>query len=301
MRYFVTIISKNMNKNNCLIFFSFLLLTGFVSAQEETKNIQDYTPSVLINKRETEFKLFNNLYTQTHFFDQEGARQDEGNRSTFFTSIAEFNYGVSSKFTLGGEIWFKSVKNDITTSSPIGVLDFTNSESSRSGLSLIGFKIKFNPIKKWEKLSVQSSLLANVLSDPDGSKFNQPYLDANRHLWITKAFYDKSFGTKFQLFIQLSTWVSVDTQLASENTNMAAPIDVFASYFATKKLTFYIQNQFWPSLGDEGLSSYFVQEGLGVKYQIFPGVEIEGLYTQFIIGESTGAGQTFNFGIRFLN
>jgi hypothetical protein len=82
---------------------------------------------------------------------------------------------------------------------------------------------------------------------------------------------------------------------------VAIPLDVFASYFATNKLTFYLQNQIWPSLGSEGLSSYFYQSGIGVKYLVFKGVELEGLYTKFLFGENTGAGETFNIGIRILN
>ena len=62
----------------------------------------------------------------------------------------------------------------------------------------------------------------------------------------------------------------------------------------------YLQNQFWPSIGSEGLPSYFVQEGLGVKYQLFKGVELESSYTMFVIGKDTGAGQTFNLGVRIL-
>ncbi|MBL4594197.1 MAG: hypothetical protein JKX68_10335 [Flavobacteriales bacterium] len=82
---------------------------------------------------------------------------------------------------------------------------------------------------------------------------------------------------------------------------MAVPFDLFLSYFPTKKITIYLQNQIWPTIGDKGLSSYFVQEGLGLKYQLFKGVELETSYTTFILGENAGAGQTFNLGIRVLH
>ncbi|MBL4667976.1 MAG: hypothetical protein JKY30_01775 [Flavobacteriales bacterium] len=289
-----------MNKRRLQIVFFFWLLTVTVSGQEN-KNVQDYTPSLLISKGQTEFKLFNSLYTQNQFFNAEGTKLDAGGRSNFFTSIMEYNYGVSSKVTLGGEIWFRSVANGVSNSSPTKVLAFTNSSQSRTGINLAGIKIKFNPIKKWEKFSVQSGLMLSVISDPQSENLDRPFLDNNRHLWITKLLYDKKISEKFQVFTQFAAWVSIDKELDDENMGLATPLDVFISYFPSKKITIYLQNQFWPSLGGEGVSSYFVQEGLGLKYQLAKGIELETSYTLFVVGKDTGAGQTFNLGVRILH
>ncbi|NQX98948.1 MAG: hypothetical protein HRT73_13880 [Flavobacteriales bacterium] len=289
-----------MNKRRLQIVFFFWLLTVTVSGQEN-KNVQDYTPSLLISKGQTEFKLFNSLYTQNQFFNAEGTKLDAGGRSNFFTSIMEYNYGVSSKVTLGGEIWFRSVANGVSNSSPTKVLAFTNSSQSRTGINLAGIKVKFNPIKKWEKFSVQSGLMLSVISDPQSENLDRPFLDNNRHLWITKLLYDKKISEKFQVFTQFAAWVSIDKELDDENMGLATPLDVFISYFPSKKITIYLQNQFWPSLGGEGVSSYFVQEGLGLKYQLAKGIELETSYTLFVVGKDTGAGQTFNLGVRILH
>jgi hypothetical protein len=290
-----------MNNTGFLFTVTLLLLTQIVNGQELNKrSVQDYTPSVLISKGQTEFKLFNSLYTQTQFFDKEGSKLDGGGRSTFFTSIAEYNYGISSRVTLGGEMWFRSVYNGASESSPTNVLTFSNSNQARSGINLAGIKVKFNPVKKWERFSFQSGLMLSVISDPQSKKLDRPFLDNNRHLWISKFLYDKKISSKFQLFAQLSSWVSIDKELAEENTGIATPFDLFVSYFPNKKFTIYLQNQFWPSIGSEGLSSYFIQEGLGVKYQLAKGIELESSYTMFVAGEDTGAGQTFNIGVRIL-
>lgn len=290
---------KTMNKTFVLFVTFMMLLTASVNGQ--TKNVQDYTPSLLINKGQTEFKLFNSLYTQSQYFNIDSEKLDAGGRSNFFTSIMEYNYGVSPNVTLGGEVWFRSVSKGQANSSPTNVLTFTNSSQSRSGINLAGFKVKFNPIKKWEKLSVQSGFLFSVISDPQSEKLDRPFLDNNRHLWITKLLYDKKISEKFQVFTQISTWVSIDKNLEKENTGVATPVDLFISYFPSKKFTIYLQNQFWPSLGSNGISSYFLQEGLGLKYQLAKGVEIETSYTAFIIGKETGAGKTFNLGVRILH
>jgi hypothetical protein len=292
-----------MNKTLLLTLLSMILLTNVVTGQKNdgNKNIQDYTPSLLINKGQTEFKLFNSIYTQSQFFNPENEKLDAGGRSNFFTSIIEYNYGLSSNLTIGGEVWYRAVSNGSSNSSPTSVLAFTNSSKSRTGINLAGFKIKFNPIKKWEKLSVQSGLLFSVISDPQSKKLDRPFLDNNRHLWITKLLYDKKLSSKFQIFTQISTWVSIDKNLEDENTGLATPVDLFISYFPSKKITIYLQNQFWPSLGSDGLSSYFLQEGLGLKYQLAKGVELESSYTAFVIGKDTGAGKTFNLGLRILH
>jgi hypothetical protein len=302
MLYFVTRF-KSMNKSIILLLFSTFLLTTSVNAQDEPeeKNVQAYTPSVLLNKRQSEFKLFNSLYTQTQFFNEEGEKQDGGGRSTFFTSIAEYNYGLSPRVSIGGEMWFRSTYVGATNSSATNVLTFSNSSKSRTGINLAGMKIKFNPIKKWTRFSVQSGLIISVITDPQSENLDRPFLDNNRHLWITKFLYDKKISEKFQVFTQLATWVSIDKNLSDENTNVATPLDLFLSYFPTKKITVYLQNQIWPTIGEKGISSYFVQEGLGLKYQLFKGVELETSYTLFFIGDNSGAGQTFNLGVRILH
>ena len=294
---------KNMNKLIVLLLFVAMLLTLNGSGQGTTgsQNVQDYTPSVLINKGQTEFKLFNSLYTQTQYFNEEGSKLDAGGRSTFFTTIAEYNYGLSSNVSLGGELWFRSVYAGSSESSITNVLGFTNSSKSRTGVNLAGMKIKWNPVKKWKRFSLQTGLLFSVISDPQSEELDRPFLDNNRHLWITKFLYDKKVSEKFQVFIQVSSWMSIDKNLEGENTNLAVPVDLFLSYFPSKKITIYLQNQLWLTIGDDGLSSYFLQEGLGLKFQLFKGVELETSYTSFVIGESAGAGQTYNFGVRILH
>ena len=284
------------------LFFLLFSMTNVMGQEDLTiTNIQDYTPSILINKGQTEFKLYNNLYNQNSFFNEDGAYQDDGGRSTYFTSIAAYNYGVSSRVSLGGELWLKSTSIGDENSSPTNVLMFSNSSKSRTGITLVGMKVKFNPIKKWGKLSMQSGVFLSVISDPQSENLDRPFLDNNRHLWITKFLYDRKISEKFQVFTQLSAWMSIDKNLADENTSLAIPIDVFISYFPTKKITVFMQNQLWPSIGDKGLSSYFLQEGLGIKYQLFNGLELETSYTSFVMGENAGAGQTVNLGVRILH
>lgn len=299
---------KEIIMNKKLLFYLFFF-GGFcvhakgqlAKGQSAEKNVQQYTPSVLLNKGQTEYKHFNNLYTQTQNFNKSGERINQFRRSTFFTSINQLTYGASSKLSVGAEFWLKSVNIGDENSSPTRVFTLGNGTDARTAITNVGVKLKFSPVKKLPKLSVESTLLISSAKDPEGINNGRPFLDSERHLWISKAFYDKSIGTKFQLFTQLTTWVSIDKNFTNKNMGIAIPLAAFFSYFPTKKWTIYLQNEIWPNIGTDLISSYFLQEGIGVKHQLFSGVEVEMLYTNFVIGKNSGAGQTFNIGVRILN
>jgi len=54
-------------------------------------------------------------------------------------------------------------------------------------------------------------------------------------------------------------------------------------------------------VGDKDLlAAYYVQAGSGVKIQVLKSLELEAAYTVFPSGKNTGAGQTYNIGLRFL-
>jgi len=88
----------------------------------------------------------------------------------------------------------------------------------------------------------------------------------------------------------------------TSRVSVSSPAGIFFSYFPTKRLTFYVQQEFWPNFGNNGISSWFRQEGLGMKVQVINGIlEAEASYTRFTMGANTGAGQTINFGLRLIH
>lgn len=287
-----------------LSILAILLIPILSIAQDDLDiDIQSYTPSVLLKKGSWEYKFFNNLYTQTEQFDQSRTKSELNQRANYFSSINQFLYGLSPKVNVGFDLWIKSVKNNLPEDLPFEALKFQNSNDSRWALTGIGPKIKVAPFQKIPKLSIQSTLLFPVAPNLEGGP-NQPYLSENSIISYTQFFYDKSLGNKFQLFFQVAPWVyyKVDTELTgSGRWAYSNPVSVFASFFATSRVTVYLQNEFWPSFGENGIESWFIQEGIGLKYQIVPGfLEGEALYTKFIAGKNQGAGQTLNFGLRFI-
>lgn len=271
---------------------------------KDKKSTQDYTPSVLYTKGQWEYKFFNNLYSQTKGYDANGNKVKYNNRGSYFSSINQILFGVTSRFNVGLDFWVKSVRIDDTASSPFKLLSFENSPNTRTALSNIGPKLKLQPFKKLSHLSVQTTFLFPIANDQEGKNNGKPYLSDDSYISITQIFYDQSIGKKYQLFFQLAPWVYIKQQ-AIANTNrvsVSSPADIFLSYFPTKRLTLYIQQEYWPNYGNKGVNSWFRQEGIGAKYQIIKGkLETEASYTRFSMGKSAGAGATYNFGLRFIH
>ncbi len=137
---------------------------------------------------------------------------------------------------------------------------------------------------------------------PEGNNNDKPYLEADRYLWLTQLFYDQELGTDFRLFLQFAPWINIDRQWDFDQSYVATPLSAFLSFFPNRLTTLYLMNEIWPTYGTMFISSYFNQSGLGAKYQLIPGkLELELLYTRFIVGKNSGAGETYNFGIRIIN
>jgi len=273
---------------------------------EKNKNTQEYTPSVLYKRGQWEYKFFNNLYTQTKGFDDERNKVNNGNRSNYFTSINQFLIGINSKINLGADVWIYSVRvNDSVSDSPFNVLRFERSPDTRTAVGHAGPKIKMAPFKKLSHLSFQTTFLFPVARDMEGRENGRPFLSRDSYISITQIFYDLSISRKFQLFFQVAPWVYVAKRKPMAETSrvsVSSPAGIFFSYFPTKRLTFYVQQEFWPNFGNNGISSWFRQEGLGMKVQVINGIlEAEASYTRFTMGANTGAGQTINFGLRLIH
>jgi hypothetical protein len=263
------------------------------------QNLQQYTPSILFNKGQWEFKSFQNLYTQTKSFNANLAKQESGRgHESYFSSINQFLIGLSPSINIGADVWIKSV-----------ALEKVNANNQNwTAVSVAGPKIKIAPFKTIPRLSIQSSLLFPVAKNQEGVNNKNAFLENDRTLWLTQLFYDKQFNDKWQLFLQQAFWYSIVRDSFRENNYVQTPTSGFLSYFPTTRVTIYAMTEFWPTHYNsnkqegEAFATFFAQSGIGGKYQIVLGrLEIEGLYTNFWLGsEGEGAGQTFNVGIRVI-
>lgn len=288
-------------KTNLFLFFNLLLISSaFAQTEtnlEEKSNIQNYTPSKLLEKGKVDIKWFNNLYTQTR--SESNGQISDVARSTFFTSSLEVFTGVSNNKKINAGLILEYRSNSFNGQSATTVFDFKNEVgTARNGLSHFAPSIKIAPFNKWNNFSIQSSLfipLFNEEIDDNG------YLGNKSYIWQNRFFYDYTFPSKkFQLFTELGTrfFFGKEGEGYANNSLELAP-GVFLSYFPTQKFTVltFVQHAQLLDLGNNFEQNYSAV-GLGAKYQLTKTLNLETLYSKFVRGNDSGLGQSFNFGLR---
>ena len=254
-----------------------------------------YVVSSTIPKGNTETKIFNNLYSQ-----RSGSNDQLEDRSTFFTTLTSFLYGVNNRFNLGFAARYRRVRNEKLPSSPFEVLGSGESGMFRQGITAFGPQIRYAPIPKWENFSVQSNFVFPLGKDLSGSD-TQPYIDWGSVSWTTQFFNDRALGNYFSLFTEVDIiWEDIGLLSKGQINQFSIPATAIISYFPTP---------FWTIYGLAGVSpyfripfDYFLQAGIGTKYQFSQNFELELLYTGFtntFLLKSGGDAQTFNLGFRF--
>ncbi len=262
---------------------------------QQKSNIQQYTPSKLVGQGQYDVKWFNNLYTQTESTFTEGKEP----RQTFFTSTLEGYTGVGTnkRWNVGAILEFRS--NVIGDRSALDVFKFDGeNNTARSGLTSIAPSVKFVPIASVSNFSIQSSFFIPLV---DNETENGVFLDQKGYIWQNRFFYDYTFpGDKWQLFSEINSELSFgDKEESFANNSLNLSPGLFLSYFPSSKFTILALAQHSQRLD---LGNNFTQDftalGGGAKYQLTSALNLEILYTNFVRGNNTGLGQTFNLGLR---
>ncbi|MFT5601256.1 MAG: hypothetical protein ACI9N1_001499 [Flavobacteriales bacterium] len=270
---------------------------------------QTFNPGSLLRKGQYDITNFNTLYTQTKSnwmgVDYSGFREN------FVTNLLQVTYGVSenNRFNIGFDVNLKSSGRSVDSTLgglPVG-FTYSNSDSTRGGVTSLGPRIKFQPFKNLNDLSVQSTFLVPTISNPEGGVPGEGYwADWDRYTWWNQIFYTKSFGN-FQLFTEVDLLFRFRRR-TSQIGMLDVPLSAFLSYFPNPKLTLYIMSQHVPRFtngnavtNDWVIPMNYSASGLGMKYQLTSRFNIELLYTNFWRGKNTGFGSTFNLGLKFLS
>ncbi len=310
-----------MNSLHRNLFLAVIIFAFFDSVAQDSlqqkSNIQQYTPSKLIGKGQYDLKWFNNLYTETKSTFASGTQP----RQTFFTSTLEAYTGVgnNNRWNVGFIARLRS--NVINDRNALDVFKFDGQVgTARSGLTALAPSIKFVPFASVSSFSIQSSFFIPLIDNEteDGlvdSSFNRirqsVFLEQNGFVWQNRLFYDYTFpGDKWQLFSELTTELNfgkASVQDANGNTiegsfaNNSLNLNpgIFLSYFPSRNFTVLVlaQHSQRLDLGNE-FTQDFTALGGGAKYQLTNALNLEVLYTNFVRGNNTGLGQTFNLGLR---
>ncbi|WP_299361610.1 hypothetical protein [Winogradskyella sp.] len=300
-----------MKKLNILLIVLMISFLGFSQEDEDTQRsvIQEYTPSILLKKGQWDIKWFNNLYTQTESTFTDGTEP----RETYLTSTLEIFTGVSenSSFNLGLLLEFRT--NVVADRNSFEVFQFDGEfGTARSGFTSFAPAIKFNPIKSVGNFTIQTALhiplvdneVEDIILDDQGNQLNNGvFLDQNGFFIQNRFFYDYSFADgDWQIFTELNTEYSFPKDDSLWDNSLRLSPGVFLSYFPSSKFTVLglVQHTQLLAFETDGFEQDFTALGGGAKYQLTDELNVELLYTNFVRGNDTGLGQTFNIGLRAL-
>ncbi len=293
--------------NKLVLLFLFTTVSLFSQEDNEKSNIQNYTPSKLLEKGKWDIKWFNNLYTQTKREDSIVLTEP---RTNYFTTSLEIFTGVTDSKKLNAGLILEYRSNSFDGQSATSVFSFSNEKGkSRSGLAHIAPSLKVAPFNSLPNFSFQSSFFIPVFKGNETNEFG--YLANKSYIWQNRFFYDHTFsGNKFQLFSELGTRFFFGKKPKDEkgnpnedggyaNNSLELVPGMFLSYFPSSKFTVlgFLQQQVLIDLGNE-FSQNFTAVGFGSKYQLSQTFNVEVLYSKFVRGNDTGLGQSFNLGLR---
>ncbi len=257
-------------------------------------------PASLLQKGHMEWRLFSNLYSQTRSFDAAGRKINLSLRASYFTEIVQWSYGITSRFNVGVDMLYKAVSLDAPGSTPLAIFHSGDNERAQAGLSGIGPKIRWIPFRRVPRLSIQSTLYFPVKKDMEGRLSGKPFLEYDRIFLWTQINMDRMLHPQWQIYGGVDLWFRSDYSFDPQRFLLSTPLKMILSWFPDEKSAFYFLTEWTPTFGEPLISSYYLQSGLGFKYFILEQLEGELLFTSFFLGKNSGAGKTFNLGLRYI-
>ncbi len=258
-----------------------------------SKRDKYFDSSSLRSKGGLEIKSYNILYTQTRFFNASAQRVLEDKRSTWFTSITGFYYGIHEQWNLGLDFFAKSVRFDTDFGSPVNAFKFeTNLPNAHAAFTNIIPKVKFAPIKSLPYLSMQVSLLIPIGSDFEGNTTPQhPFLEHDAwQLWY-EIYYDLYIGDSFSFFFAFGLFPRVGWFDSNTKIGIGGYYKTFFQYFLNDIFTFYLVGETF------GL---IINAGIGTKILIDRAFQLDFGIMHSLIGRNKGVGTSYSFGISYL-
>ncbi len=256
-------------------------------------NAARYVVSSTIPKGTTETKIFNNLYTQR----TRNNGEDFTDRSTFFTTITSFLYGVSHRMNVGFDARYRAVHNGASNDSPLNALG----NAGRTGITTFGPKVRIAPVPQWTNFSIQSAFWFPIGDDLAGRSGEQPFIDWDGATWWTQVFNDFPIGTNFSFFTEVDLLLEdIGREEEGRLNRLSTPVTLIYSYFPNPQTTLYVLGNYSPFWQEN--YDYFWQAGVGTKYQFTRQLELELSYTYFsnqFLAQNMGRAATYNLGVRF--
>lgn len=288
-----------MKKLFVLLCFICCLVHGQEELDQPQSNIQTYTPTKLLSQGQWDIKWFNNLYTEVKRKDENGDKINFP-RQNFFTSSLDVFTGVSSSNRLNVGVLLEYRSNTILGKNILVPFGFSRQSYRRSGLSSIAPAVKYTPIKSWARFAIQTSFSFPLFENETEDGI---FLDQKGYTFQNRFFYDYlAPNGVIQIYSELNTEFSFGEDTASfANDSFRLTPGVFVSYFPSPNTTLLglVQHSQLLDLGNS-INQRFTAIGGGAKFQLNQILNLELIYTNFVWGNNSGLGQTFNLGLRGL-
>ncbi len=301
---------SNVRTDSNLIMKSLFTLTlfcfFFTFAKAQESNLQKYTPAILFGKGVWEANLFHNLYTQATIRDVVGDMVNLDQRQTFFNGLYQFTYGVSNsgRLNLGFDVNYNRSFYDSEKGSALNVLFSDNGDFNRLILGSIGPRIRVIPLQAIPNFSIQSTVLFPIAPNQETPSFT----GHDRYTWNTQFFYDLKINETWRIFAETGILYRIK-RYESQINFFNVPTSLFLSYFPSSRATLFVFGQYSPAFREVsnevdqvfGLSNWYTQIGVGVKYQLLPQLGLEFSYGNFVLSRNDGAGEVINFALRYIH
>lgn len=288
-----------MKKLFVLLCFICCLVHGQEELDQPQSNIQTYTPTKLLSQGQWDIKWFNNLYTEVKRKDENGDKINFP-RQNFFTSSLDVFTGVSSSNRLNVGVLLEYRSNTILGKNILVPFGFSRQSYRRSGLSSIAPAVKYTPIKSWARFAIQTSFSFPLFENETEDDI---FLDQKGYTFQNRFFYDYlAPNGVIQIYSELNREFSFGEDTASfANDSFRLTPGVFVSYFPSPNTTLLglVQHSQLLDLGNS-INQRFTAIGGGAKFQLNQILNLELIYTNFVWGNNSGLGQTFNLGLRGL-
>ncbi len=242
-----------------------------------------HAPSALLGPGALELRIWGNLYTQTAYYDDSGARIDSQPRQTYATTTFTALWGWRPGIELGIAANLKAVRD---ATFPVGRTD-------RLALASIVPSVKLQPWAARERLALQVALFLPAARELGGGT-ESPFLDWGGPRLEVLLLYDRPMRESLWLYLEGGLHLRGGRGAEA----LLVPMQVALNWRLDPRWILYAPFELTPEFAGGGRSGYFSQLGLGSKLRLFPRIELELLLTTFPAGRSAGAGQTANLGLR---
>lgn len=279
---------------------SFTMITVAArAAASETRDLARFAPGTLLSRGETELVLFQNVYTQTRFYDDDGRSRDAGGRATYSSTLMSWTRGLGRRVNLGVEASLRSVRDGAAVRRvPPAETD------SRTALAWAGPRVEFLPWTEHPSLTAELGVRVPLARGLDGAddldpddRPEAPFLDTGDVILVGRVRADRTLSPRSYLYLELGGEMRVDD---TGPDGGVTPLKAIGHWLAGEIVTLYVPIEvdlFW---GGASTGNWSSQIGAGLKVRPRSGLELEALVTTFPAGRNAGAGHTLSVGVRLV-